>query len=263
MKPSSDYVGVADMFRHLKTLDAGSIAYQQQRASICEHCLPLADHIARRYRNRGESHEDLLQVARLGLVNAINRFDADKGVEFLAFAVPTMMGEVRRHFRDHGWAVKVPRPVKDVMLQMNQATADLGQQLGRAPTATEIAKHLGIDREQVVQAAIAGSNYATLSTDMPITRGEESEALGDRLGGDDAGMDKVLNVETVRPLIEALPQRQRTVLILRFFEDMTQSQIAERIGCSQMHVSRILTNALDTLRSQVRQPEHAAAGCAK
>src|SRR5829696_1497002 len=164
------------MFRHLKTLDAGSIAYQLQRASICEHCLPLADHIARRYRNRGESHEDLLQVARLGLVNAINRFDADKGVEFLAFAVPTMMGEVRRHFRDHGWAVKVPRPAKDVMLQVNHATADLGQQLGRAPTATEIAKHLGIDREQVVQAAIAGSNYSTLSTDMP-TNAAKSQKL--------------------------------------------------------------------------------------
>jgi RNA polymerase sigma-B factor len=248
------------MFRHLKTLDGGSIAYQQQRAAICKHCLPLADHIAGRYRNRGESRDDLVQVARVGLVNALNRFDVDNGAEFLAFAVPTITGEVRRHFRDHGWAVKVPRTVKDCVLQVKRVTADLGQQLGRAPTATEIAEHLGIDREQVVQAAIAGSNYSTLSTDTRARSGDESTTVGDRLGGEDVGMDKVLDVETVRPLIEALPQRQRTVLTLKFFEDMTQSQIADRIGCSQMHVSRLLARALDTLRSQVREPELAATG---
>jgi RNA polymerase sigma-B factor len=257
---TSNYADVTEMFRHLKTLDDGSSAHRRQRAAICEHCLPLADHIAGRYRNRGESHEDLVQAARVGLVNALNRFDVDNGADFLSFAVPTMMGEVRRHFRDCGWAVKVPRNIKDIQLQVNRATGELAQRLGRAPTATEIAEHLGIDREQVVQAVIAGANYSTLSTDVPVRRDEDSGSLGENFGGEDAGFDKVLDMATVRPLIAALPERQRTVLTLRFFEHMTQSQIAERVGYSQMHVSRLLATALETLRSQVRESLVAAAG---
>ncbi|WP_083410458.1 SigB/SigF/SigG family RNA polymerase sigma factor [Mycolicibacterium rutilum] len=239
------------MFRRLKTLDEGSAAYRRQRDLICARCLPLAEHIARRYRNRGEAHEDLVQAARVGLVNALNRFDVDNGAEFLSFAVPTMMGEVRRHFRDHAWAVKVPRAVKDLQSRVNKASGKLAQTLGRAATASEIAEYLQVDREQVVQAVIAGSNYSTLSTDMPANRDDDSSSFGDGLGGDDAGFDKVLEVETIRPLIAALPERQRAVLTLRFFEDLTQSQIAEQIGCSQMHVSRLLAKALDALRSQV------------
>ncbi|MCV7024680.1 SigB/SigF/SigG family RNA polymerase sigma factor [Mycolicibacterium novocastrense] len=258
--PNSDYSDVTEMFRQLKTFDEGSSAYQRQRDLICERCLPLADHIARRYRNRGEAHEDLVQAARVGLVNALNRFDVDNGAEFLSFAVPTMMGEVRRHFRDHAWAVKVPRTVKDLQMRVNKATAKLAQGLGRAPTATEIAEHLGVDREQVVQAAIAGANYSTLSTDIPAMRDDDSTSIGDSFGGDDTGFDKVLDVETVRPLIAALPSRERDVLTLRFFEDMTQSQIAAQIGCSQMHVSRLLAKALETLRSQVKASFLAAAG---
>jgi RNA polymerase sigma-B factor len=256
----SDYADVNEMFRHLKTLDEGSSAYRRQRELICQRCLPLAEHIARRYRNRGEAHEDLVQAARVGLVNALNRFDIDNGTEFLSFAVPTMMGEVRRHFRDHAWAVKVPRAVKDLQLRVNKATAKLAQRYERAPTATEIAEYLEVDREQVVQAVIAGSNYSTLSTDMPATRDDDSSSFGDGMGDEDAGYEKVLDVETVRPLIAALPDKQRTVLTLRFFEDMTQTQIAERIGCSQMHVSRLLAKALDTLRTQVRETDLAATG---
>jgi RNA polymerase sigma-B factor len=248
------------MFRHLKTLDEGSSAHRQRLAAICEYCLPLADHIAGRYRNRGEPHEDLVQAARVGLVKAVNRFDVDNGADFLSFAVPTMMGEVRRHFRDCAWAVKVPRNVKDLQLQVNRTTAELVQGLGRAPTATEIAEHLGIDREQAVQAVIAGANYSTLSTDVPAKRDDEAGSIIENFGGDDAGFDKVLDMVTVRPLIAALPERQRTVLTLRFFEHMTQSQIAERVGYSQMHVSRLLATALETLRSQVRESLIAAAG---
>ena len=257
--PNSDYSDVTEMFRRLKTLDEGSSAYGRQRERICERCLPLADRIARRYRNRGESHDDLVQAARVGLVNALNRFDVDNGAEFLSFAVPTMMGEVRRHFRDHTWAVKVPRTIKDLQMRVNKATAKLAQGLGRAPTATEIAEYLGVDREQVVQAAIAGSNYSTFSTDIPAVRDDDSASIGDGFGSDDAGFDKVLDVETVRPLIAALPERQRKVLTLRFFEDMTQSRIAAEIGCSQMHVSRILVQALEALRSQVKESFLAAA----
>ena len=137
-------------------------------AKIIKRCLPLADHIARRYGGRGEPYDDLVQAARLGLVNAVNRFDVDNGADFVSFAVPTMMGEVRRHFRDHGWAVKVPRRIKELQPQLIIARAELSQRLGRAPTASEIADHLGMDRDLVVEATIGGSNYSTMSTDMPV-----------------------------------------------------------------------------------------------
>jgi RNA polymerase sigma-B factor len=148
--PSHEYAEVTDMFQHLATLDERSVEYRRQREAIIERCLPLADHIARRFKNRGEPFEDLVQVARVGLLNAVKRFDADNGADFLAFAVPTMMGEVRRHFRDHGWSVKVPRRLKELNSQLKTSREALSHQLGRAPTASEIALDLGIDREEVV-----------------------------------------------------------------------------------------------------------------
>jgi RNA polymerase sigma-B factor len=257
---TSDYSELTEMFRHLKLLDEASLAFRRQRDAIIERGLPLADHIARRYGGRGEPFDDLVQAARLGLVNAVNRFDVDNGAEFLSFAVPTMMGEVRRHFRDYGWAVKVPRRVKDLQPQLIKARAELSHRLGRAPNATEVAEHLGIDRDLVIEATIGGGNYSTMSTDMPVGSGDDYRPFGDSLGDVDPNLDKVLDIEAVRPLIAALPERQRTVLTLRFFENLTQTQIAERIGCSQMHVSRLLAKALDTLRSQVRKPELAVTG---
>jgi RNA polymerase sigma-B factor len=248
------------MVRHLRTLAVGSVAFERQRDAIVKRCLPLADHIARRYGGRGEPIDDLVQAARLGLVNAVNRFDVDNGADLVSFAVPTMMGEVRRHFRDHGWAVKVPRSVKELQPQLMRARAELSQRLGRAPTASEIADHLGVGRDLVVEATIGGSNYSTKSTDVPVGPGDQYRPFGDTLGDVDTNLDKVLDVETVRPLIAALPERQRTVLTLRFFENLTQTQIAERIGCSQMHVSRLLAKALGTLRSHVREPELAVPG---
>jgi len=248
------------MFRHLKSLDEASPQFRRQRDAIIERGLPLADHIARRYAGRGEPFDDLVQAARLGLLNAVNRFDVDNGSEFLAFAVPTMMGEVRRHFRDYGWAVKVPRRVKELQPQLIKARAELSQTRGRAPNATEVADHLGIDRDLVIEATIGGGNYSTMSTDMQVGPDDDYRPFGDALGDVDPNLDKVLDVETVRPLIAALPERQRTVLTLRFFESLTQTQIAERIGCSQMHVSRLLAKALDTLRSQARRPVLAVTG---
>ena len=171
-----------------------------------------------------------------------------------------MMGEVRRHFRDHGWAVKVPRRVKELQPQLSRARAELSQRLGRAPNAFEIADHLGVGRDLVVEATIGGGNYSTKSTDVPVGHGDQYRPFGDTLGDIDTNLDKVLDVETVRPLIAALPERQRTVLTLRFFENLTQTQIAERIGCSQMHVSRLLAKALGTLRSHAREPELAVTG---
>ncbi|MDT5018521.1 MAG: polymerase sigma-B factor [Mycobacterium sp.] len=257
-EPSSEYAEVTDMFRRLKSLQEGSVAFRRQRDVIINRCLPLADHIARRYSGRGEPLDDLVQAARIGLVGAVNRFDVDNGAEFLAFAVPTMMGEVRRHFRDFGWAVKVPRRVKDIQTQLVRARAELSQRLGRAPKASEIAEYLGIDRELVVEATIGGGNYSTVSTDVQAGTDDHYRPVGETLGDVDPGMDRVLDVETVRPLIAALPEKQRTVLTLRFFESMTQTEIAERVGCSQMHVSRLLARALESLRNGVRTPELAA-----
>jgi RNA polymerase sigma-B factor len=249
---SSEYSDVAQMFRRLRALDEGSVAARRQREAIIQRTLPLADHIARRYRNRGEPTEDLVQAARVGLVNAVNRFDPDNGADFLSFAVPTMMGEVRRHFRDYGWAVKVPRRLKDIQGQLVRARAELSQQIGRAPTASEVAKHLGIDRDAVMEATIASSNYSTLSTDIQAGPNDEYRSVGDTLGDVDPNIDKVIDAETVRPLIAGLPERERTVLTLRFFETLTQTQIAERMGYSQMHVSRLLAQALRRLREQVQ-----------
>ncbi|AKK26098.1 SigB/SigF/SigG family RNA polymerase sigma factor [Mycobacterium sp. EPa45] len=256
----SEYSELTAMFRHLKTLEDGSPAFRRQRNDIIECALPLADHIARRYSGRGEPFDDLVQAARTGLVNSVNRYDVDNGADFLSFAVPTMMGEVRRHFRDHTWAVKVPRRVKELQPQLNKARAELAQRLGRAPKIVEIAEHLGIARELVVEGTIGGAQYSTISTDMPTGNGDDYRPVGDVIGRVDPKLDKILDIETVRPLIAALPERQRTVLNLRFFENMTQSQIAERIGCSQMHVSRLLTRALETVRNRAAEPWLAAAG---
>lgn len=246
-----EYADVADMFRRLADMEPGSAAYVRQRDSITERCLPLADHIARRFRNRGEPLEDLVQVARVGLVNAVNRFDVGEQSEFLAYAVPTITGEVRRHFRDHGWAVKVPRRLKDLHLQLNKAREELSHRTGRAPTPTEIAEYLNVDRDEVVQTIVAGSGYSTLSTDMPTNADDDYRSVANTFGDMDANLDKVLDVETVRPLLEALPERQQTILRMRFFEDMSQTQIAEAVGVSQMHVSRLLAKSLATLRKQI------------
>jgi RNA polymerase sigma-B factor len=256
-EPTSDYADVTNMFRRLATLDEESAQYRQERDAIIARCLPLPDHIARRFRNRGEPLEDLIQVARVGLVNAVNRFDVDNGAEFLAFAVPTIMGEVRRHFRDHGWSVKVPRRLKELNSQLKRAREELSHELGRAPTASEVAALLGIDRDEVVQAQIASSAYTTLSSDAPAGASGKTEgrSVVNSFGDVDTNLEKVLDIATVRPLLAALPEREKTVLRLRFFENMTQTQIAGRLGISQMHVSRLLARSLNTLRRQVRMPE--------
>ena len=161
----NEYADVPEMFRELAGFAADSTEFQRHRDKIVERCLPLADHIARRFEGRGEPRDDLVQVARVGLVNAVVRFDVETGSDFVSFAVPTIMGEVRRHFRDNSWSVKVPRRLKELHLRLGTATADLSQRLGRAPTATELAAELGMDRDEVVEGLVAGSSYNTLSID--------------------------------------------------------------------------------------------------
>ncbi len=240
------------MFRRLAKLDADSTQFRGQRDKIVERCLPLADHIARRFDGLGEPREDLIQVARVGLVNAVARFNVDAGSDFVSFAVPTIMGEVRRYFRDNSWSVKVPRRLKELHLRLGAATAELSQRLGRAPTASELAEELEMDRVEVVEGLVAGSSYNTLSIDSGGSTGDDDvRSIADTLGDIDYGMERIENREALRPLLNALPERERTVLVLRFFESMTQTQIAERVGISQMHVSRLLAKSLAQLRDQL------------
>lgn len=249
----NEYADVPDMFRELAGVAPDSTEFQRQRDKIVERCLPLADHIARRFEGRGEPRDDLVQVARVGLVNAVVRFDVDAGSDFVSFAVPTIMGEVRRHFRDNSWSVKVPRRLKELHLRLGTATADLSQRLGRAPTATELASELGMERDEVVEGLVAGSSYNTLSIDTGGgSDDDDARAIADTLGDVDAGLDRIEDREALRPLLEALPERERMVLVLRFFESMTQTQIAERVGISQMHVSRLLAKSLARLRDQLQ-----------
>jgi RNA polymerase sigma-B factor len=239
------------MFLELGELTEGSPEFMRQRDDIVQRCLPLADHIARRFDGRGEPRDDLVQVARVGLVNAVIRFDVEAGSDFVSFAVPTIMGEVRRHFRDNSWSLKVPRRLKELHLRLGAANAEMSQRLGRAPTPTELAAELEMDRDEIVEGLIAGSSYNTMSIDGG-NDSEDAPAISDTLGDVDANLDQIDNREALRPLLAALPERERTVLVLRFFESLTQTQIAERVGISQMHVSRLLAKSLARLRDELQ-----------
>jgi RNA polymerase sigma-B factor len=247
------YDDVIEMFLVLSTLPAESHAYRRQRECIVNRCLPLADHVARHFSRRGEGLDDLTQVARLGLMNAINRFDPEKGPSFIGFAIPTMMGEVRRHFRDHSWGMRVPRRLRELHVQIGRATSDLAQKLGRAPTARELSKELGVPHDEIVECLVAGDAYQLESLDAPVGPSDSGKArlIADAVGAVDPQIEHITDREAVRVLISALPDREREVLHMRFFESMTQSQIAERIGVSQMQVSRILASTLASLRDQL------------
>jgi RNA polymerase sigma-B factor len=251
-KSDDSYDDVVDMFVALRQMPAESHEYGRQRERIIARCLPLADHVASHFGRRGESLEDLTQVARLGLMNAVNRFDPSKGPSFIGFAVPTMMGEVRRYFRDFSWGMRVPRRLRELHVQIGRSTAELAQKLGRAPTATELSQQLEVPREEVVECLIAGDAYRLESLDAPVGPENSGTArLADSIGSVDPQIEHITNREAVRALVAALPEREREVLHMRFFESMTQSQIAERIGVSQMQVSRILAGTLQCLRDEL------------
>ena len=247
------YDDVVDMFVALRQMPAESYEYSRQRERIVARCLPLADHVASHFGRRGEGLDDLTQVARLGLINAINRFDPAKGPSFIGFAVPTMMGEVQRYFRDHSWGMRVPRRLRELHVQISRTTADLTQKLGHAPTAGELSQVLEVPHEEIVECLVAGDAYRLESLDAPLGADGSGKPrlVADAVGDIDPQIEHITDREAVRVLIAALPQRERAVLHMRFFESMTQSQIAERIGVSQMHVSRILANTLRCLRDQL------------
>jgi len=248
------YDELAPLFAELAGVPKDDPRYEQLRDRLVTEHLPVAEHIARRFSHRGESQEDLTQVATLGLINAVDRFDPERGVDFLSYAVPTIMGEVRRHFRDTGWAVRMPRRLQELHLSVSSAIARLSQELGRAPTPSELAEHLGISREDVHRGLEAGNAYRSASLDELLTATDEIP-LGDAIGSDDAELAEVENRETIRPLLAELDERERRILVMRFFRSMTQTQIAEQIGISQMHVSRLLSRTLAWLRQRLEQEE--------
>ncbi|HUH07223.1 MAG TPA: RNA polymerase sigma factor SigF [Egibacteraceae bacterium] len=222
---------------------------QSIRAELAKLHLPLVEYLAKRFKDRGEPLDDLVQVGSVGLLKAIDRFDLGRGVEFSTYATPTIVGELKRYFRDKGWAVRVPRRLQELSLRLNKLVAQLTQDLGRSPTVPEIAKAAGVSEEEVLEALESGQAYSTTSLDAP-TGGEEEDApmRMDRIGEDDFRLDNLEYFASLAPLIERLPERERKILYLRFFKGMTQSKIAEDVGISQMHVSRLLTRILEFLR---------------
>ncbi|MFI5718485.1 RNA polymerase sigma factor SigF [Nocardia sp. NPDC051750] len=247
------YDNLEPWFDKLAALAPDDPRREELRAEIVHLGLPLAEHIARRFNGRGEVFDDLLQIARVGLVQAVDRFDVTRGSSFLSFAVPTIMGEVRRHFRDHTWAVRVPRGTKELHLRVGPASEALYQRLGRVPTAREIAAELGVGLTDVTQALIAGNAHTSNSLDAAVRDHDDETsppAVLTRLGRDEPCYELLEDAITVRPLIEQLPRRERQILVWRFFGGLTQNQIATRLGVSQMQVSRILARTLNSLREQ-------------
>ncbi|MDX3691292.1 SigB/SigF/SigG family RNA polymerase sigma factor [Streptomyces europaeiscabiei] len=245
-----DRSGARALFVELRALPDGSAEYAELRNRLVRMHLPLVEHLARRFRNRGEPLDDLTQVATIGLIKSVDRFDPDRGVEFSTYATPTVVGEIKRHFRDKGWAVRVPRRLQELRLALTTATAELSQQHGRSPTVHELAEKLAISEEEVLEGLESANAYSTLSLDVPDTD-DESPAVADTLGAEDEALEGVEYRESLKPLLEDLPPREKRILLLRFFGNMTQSQIAQEVGISQMHVSRLLARTLAQLREKL------------
>ena len=228
------------------------------REALVERFLPLARQLARRYQRGGEPLDDLVQVASLGLLKAIDRFEPDRPTAFSSFAVPTILGELKRHFRDRGWSVRVPRDLQEMTVRVERTSEDLGRQLGRAPTPAEIGEHIGITTEQVLEAREAAGAYRAVSLDRPRDEEEEDGAVADWMGIEDPGFGLAEDAATVERLMLVLSDREREVLRLRFGEDLTQSEIGTRVGVSQMHVSRLIRQAIARLRAAAEEQRDVA-----
>jgi RNA polymerase sigma-B factor len=232
----------------LADLPADSPDRPRVRQRLIEAYLPLAEHLARRFRNRGEPLDDLVQVACLALVKSVDGYDHSRGAAFTSYAIPMILGELKRHFRDKGWNVRVPRRLQELRLDIGKAGGDLAQQLGHSPTVAELAAHLGVGEDDIIEALESGHAYRALSLHAPVAGDESGTELADMLGDLDPDLENVENREALRPLIAKLPQREQRIIVMRFFGNMTQSQIASQLGISQMHVSRLLAHAMGVLR---------------
>lgn len=250
-----EYAHLGALQRRYAELAVDNPERQQLRERLIRGYLPVAEHIARRFAGRGESLEDLIQVATVGLINAVDRFDPARGSPFLSFAVPTITGELRRYFRDYGWSARVPRRIKDLNVAIRGVVAPLSQQLGRSPRPSEIADRLGVPISRLIEALHAGEAYRSASLDEMFSSGQFTTAHKKCVDDLDAEMTLIDDRETLRPLLAELAPRERTILTLRFFHQLTQSQIAEQVGISQMHVSRVLRRTLECLNKRMTNPD--------
>ncbi|MFJ8855346.1 RNA polymerase sigma factor SigF [Streptomyces sp. NPDC102437] len=253
--PPYDEVGPLDaralsktLFERLESLEEGTHEYSYVRNTLVELNLALVRFAASRFRSRSEPMEDIIQVGTIGLIKAIDRFELSRGVEFPTFAMPTIVGEIKRFFRDTSWSVRVPRRLQELRLDLAKAGDELAQRLDRSPTVGELADRLGITRDEVVEGMAASNAYTASSLDAKPEEHEHEGALADRIGYEDHGLEGIEYVESLKPLIASLPRRDRTILSLRFVANMTQSEIGEELGISQMHVSRLLSRTLVKLR---------------
>ena len=244
-----EYREFAPLFRQLADLEVHDLRREGLRDRIITGYLPLADHIARRYASRGIAKDDLVQVATVGLIHAVDRFDPERGIEFLSYAVPTVMGEVRRHFRDTAWPVRLPRRLQEMRMAINTARVHLSQALGRPATAADLAERLGVPETEVLEGLQAIQTFRSVSLDQPAF--DDGNSPAETIGADDLALDLVDNLESLLPLLRELPDRERQILSLRFFGEKTQSQIGTEIGISQMHVSRLLKSTLLGLRQHM------------
>ena len=242
------------MFTRLVTLEEGTHEYQYVRNTLVELNLALVKFAAGRFRTRSEPMEDIVQVGTIGLIKAIDRFDLEHGVEFPTFAMPTIVGEIKRFFRDTSWAVHVPRRLQELRLRLARATDELSQAMDRAPTPAELAAHLELSEDEVREGLVAANGYSVSSIDAGVASAEDcndGSSFAERLGEPDPGLEGIENLESLKPLIAQLTDRERLILSMRFVSDMTQSEIGEQLGISQMHVSRLLSRALARLRSRL------------
>lgn len=239
----------SELINAMAVLPAGDPSRAELRDRAIEAWLPLARHLSNRYANRGEPRDDLYQVAVVGLIKAVDRFEADRGVDFAGFAIPTIAGELKRHFRDRTWSVRVPRRLQELRLAITGANNTLSHTLGRSPTVTDIAEHLGISEDEVLEGLEGARAYSSTSLSIPIN--DEGAELGTTLGGEDTGFELAELRAALGPAMATLDEREQKIVSLRFYGNLTQSQIADQIGISQMHVSRLLTRALATLRRQL------------
>ena len=242
-----DRARARQLFADIVALPEDDPRRRPMRDELVEMHLPLVQYLARRFRHRGEPYDDLVQVATIGLIKSIDRFDLERGVEFSTYAMPTIVGEIKRHFRDKGWAIRVPRRLQEMKLALTKATSELSQRNGRVPTVAELAKHLEISEDDVLEGLESSNAYSAISLDAPDLD-DDSSAMSDTLGETDMALEGVEYRESLKPLLEQLPPREKRILLLRFFANMTESQIAPELGISQMHVSRLITRTLVTLR---------------
>ena len=252
-KPSQarEYQDLAPLFRELADSSVPQSRRQQARDRLVTGYLPLAQHLARRFSNRGQPDDDLTQVATIGLINAVDRFDPDRGTDFLSFAIPTITGEIRRYFRDATWSIRVPRRLKELHATIDAEAARLGQKLGRSPRPTELAAELNLSVEDVYEGLQAGYAYRSESLDHDADEDDGANSTGGHIGVTDPDLASVENRGALYPALSALPEREASILVMRFFGDMTQTQIAKQIGLSQMHVSRLLADSLKMLRASL------------